>query len=547
MRIKSAGLGNRVDGSSALRQPTTAWGGLVMLFKTSVIVALLVFSAAVGSKWSAHEPSRSLTVYAAENDLDGKLAAALNAAGFTGNVEASLEERLGRQVNPQLSDLGRLLFFDKILGLHEDNACAGCHGPAFGFGDSQSIAIGVQNNGIVGPDRAGPRNQRKSPIVINSAFLPKLMLNARFVANSGDPFDNSLGFKFPDPEGDALKFRAGDPRFPTLLSSQGIMPSTELVEMAGFTGASTNPLFSAAADFHQFDDGLGTRLPNDTNHTSFPDPGFLNEEIRSRVLHKLQQIDEYVLRFADIFNNGVTAGFHIQDWMVGQAIAEFQTSLTFANAPIDRFARGERTAMTTQQKRGGLLFFGEAKCIECHAVGGQAHEMFSDFENHVLGVPQIAPRAFGVGAGNVDFDGLNNDEDFGAEQITGLESDRYKFRSSPLRNVAVQPAFFHNGAFTRLEDAIRHHLDVEQSVRKYKAVDAGLGADLTVRRGPDVPMELLDPLVREPTRLSPQEFADLLAFVRDGLLDPRAKRENLCGLAPVTVPSGLPVIIFQGC
>jgi hypothetical protein len=32
-----------------------------------------------------------------------------------------------------------------------------------GFGDTQPIAIGVDNNGIVGPGRTGPRNQRRSP------------------------------------------------------------------------------------------------------------------------------------------------------------------------------------------------------------------------------------------------------------------------------------------------------------------------------------------------------------------------------------------------
>jgi len=37
------------------------------------------------------------------------------------------------------------------------------------------------------------------------------------------------------------------------------------------------------------------------------------------------------------------------------------------------------------------------------------------------------------------------------------------FRTSPLRNAALQSAFFHNGCFTRLEDAIRHHLDVFSS------------------------------------------------------------------------------------
>jgi cytochrome c peroxidase len=483
----------------------------------------------------------------ASSDVDRRLTKVLRSLEFTGEVESTLEARLGGPINPALADLGRLLFFDNRLGLHEDNSCAGCHSPAFGFGDSQSIAIGVQNNGIVGPDRQGPRNQRKAPIVINSAFFPKLMLNGRFVANSGDPFNNSRGFKFPAPEGDALKFEANDPDYPTLLTVQAFIPSTELVEMAGFNGASTNPFFQSAPQLHQFDDGLGTRLPQDTNHTDFSDPGFLNEEIRALVLVKLNRIDEYVARFAEVFNGGNTAGFAITFPMIGAAIAEFECTLVFADAPIDRFARGKRDAMTQSQKRGALIFFGKAGCVKCHAVSGLSNEMFSDFENHVLGVPQIAP-VFGLGSGNVVFDGDGRDEDFGAEQLTGNPADRYKFRTSPLRNVALQPAFFHDGAFTRLEDAIRHHLNVVQSARNYDAGIARIDPDLRLRMGPIDPLlDRLDPLVRKPTRLSRDEFLDLFAFVRDGLLDPRAKRLNTCGLVPTNVPSTLPVATFQGC
>ena len=59
--------------------------------------------------------------------LDHTLWDVLRAEGFTGNVEATLEARLGRRIDPRLADLGRLLFFDKILGLHGDNSCSGCH------------------------------------------------------------------------------------------------------------------------------------------------------------------------------------------------------------------------------------------------------------------------------------------------------------------------------------------------------------------------------------------------------------------------------------
>src|SRR5262249_16793202 len=152
---------------------------------------------------------------------------------------------------------------------------------------------------------------------------------------------------------------------------------------------------------------------------------------------------------------------------------EFEFTLVFANAPIDEFACGRKNALTTEQKRGALLFLGKARCVQCHAVSGSANEMFSDFEQHVIGVPQIAPVV-----GNVVFDGAGKDEDFGLEQVTEDPADRYKFRTSPLRNVALQPAFFHNGCFTRLEDAVRHHLAVFASARNYDPIRSGVAADL---------------------------------------------------------------------
>jgi cytochrome c peroxidase len=104
---------------------------------------------------------------------------------------------------------------------------------------------------------------------------------------------------------------------------------------------------------------------------------------------------------------------------------------------------------------------------------------------------------------------------------------------------------FHNGAFTRLDEAIRHHLDVVLSARTYDPAAAGVD---TVRVGPiDPVLDRLDPLVQDPVSLSRDEFMDLLAFVRDGLLDPRAKRMNTCRLVPSTPPSALTVAIFQGC
>ena len=231
------------------------------------------------------------------------------------------------------------------------------------------------------------------------------------------------------------------------------------------------------------------------------------------VVRRLNNSDGYRALFARVLPH-VKHGEPITYDDVARAIAEFEFTLVFANAPIDRYARGARNAMTPSQKRGALLFFGRARCVECHAVSGSSNEMFSDFEQHVAVVPQIMPSVT-----NVTFDGAGHNEDFGLEQVTGHPSDRYAFRTSPLRNVALQPAFMHNGAFVRLEDAIRYHLDARDGAKTYGT--ARLPSDLQGPTGPSGPvLERLDRRPRQPVRLSADEFESLVDFVRSGLLDP---------------------------
>jgi cytochrome c peroxidase len=457
---------------------------------TVVVGVVLLFALAATAQASGMPPSA--------NQLDQELATVLRESGFTGRIESTLEARLGRRLDRQLADLGRLLWFDTITGLNNDNTCGGCHSPTDGFGDSQSIAIGIQNNGIVGPHRSGPRNERRAPLVINTAFFPNLMWNSRFVALSGDPFANGAGFLFPPPEGLSLSTQSH------LLVAQAFIPPTERTEVAGFAFAGDN------------------------------------YAIRVEVLKRLNSIPAYRKLFGEIFPE-VKAGSPITFDMFGKAIAEFEFSLTFANAPIDRYARGERNALTEDEKKGALLFFGAARCSQCHSVSGQSNEMFSDFSDHVIGVPQIAPHVT-----NNTLDGPGANEDFGRENITGNPQDRYKFRTSPLRNVAVQPAFMHNGAFTSLEAAIRHHLDVFASARHYTPPSQQLAADLSGPTGPIEPvLARVDPILATPITLTDEELDQLVAFVRNGLLDPRAKPENLRKYVPRSVPSGRPVLTFE--
>jgi cytochrome c peroxidase len=333
-------------------------------------------------------------------------------------------------------------------------------------------------------------------MVVNTAFFPTLMWNSRFHAPSGDPFDNSAGFVFPAPEGLSLSY------LPHLLTAQAFIPPTERVEAAGFHFPGTS------------------------------------DDIRNEVLRRLNASTNYRQLFARVFPS-IRHGAPITFDHFGRAIAEFEFTQVYADAPIDRYARGMRNALSERQKQGAVLFFGRAGCVQCHAVSGHANEMFSDFRQHVAGVPQVAPSF-----GNVPFDGPGANEDFGLEQVTGNPSDRYAFRTSPLRNVALQPAFMHNGAFVRLEDAIRYHLDAASHGHSYTPDQ--LPSDLRGAPGPIAPvLARLDPRLASPVVLSDEEFTALVDFVRHGLLDDDARPQRLRRFMPETLPSGRRGLVFE--
>jgi cytochrome c peroxidase len=227
--------------------------------------------------------------------------------------------------------------------------------------------------------------------------------------------------------------------------------------------------------------------------------------------------------------------------MFARAIAEFEFTLTFANAPIDRYARGDLAALDPAEKRGALLFFGKAGCVGCHSVSGNSNEMFSDFKQHAIAVPQLVPQLT-----NNQFDGPAANEDFGREDFTGNPADRYQFRTPSLRNVAVEAAYMHDGAYTTLAAAIRHHLNARSSLLAYDPRAQGQPTDLTGPIGPTAPLlAALDPLLAKPIVLTGSEFNDLVAFVRDALLDPRATPAKLRKLIPRELPSGRPPLIFE--
>ncbi len=89
-------------------------------------------------------------------------------------------------------------------------------------------------------------------------------------------------------------------------------------------------------------------------------------------------------------------------------------------------------------------------------------------------------------------------------------------------------------------------MNASASLLDYSAAREGLPTDLSAPLGPTAPLlAAIDHRLTTPVVLTDGEFDDLLIFVRDALLDSRARPENLRRLVPREVPSSNATLFFQ--
>lgn len=73
-------------------------------------------------------------------------------------------------------ELGRLLFFDPILSIDRETACATCHSERWGMGDGLPRSVGHGAGLRAGPGRRGPNTlRRNAPALYNLVFRESLL------------------------------------------------------------------------------------------------------------------------------------------------------------------------------------------------------------------------------------------------------------------------------------------------------------------------------------------------------------------------------------
>ncbi len=209
----------------------------------------------------------------------------------------------------------------------------------------------------------------------------------------------------------------------------------------------------------------------------------------------------------------------INDITVLRATATFLRATVTRNTPWDRFLAGSNDALTEGQRRGARLFFtaadkGGAGCYTCHS-GPMLNKQVNDPD--VAGVGRFVEENFyNLGLGDHPLQALNrvarNDPNFrddGRREITGRDSDAFKFRVVTLRQLKDARFFFHSGAFSSVKEVVRYfNAGVPQDAQ---AAAAGtLTSRFTFPRGPGTPRGL---------GLSDQQIDDLADFIENGLYD----------------------------
>ncbi len=321
--------------------------------------------------------------------------------------------------------LGKRIFFDPALSEPPGTSCASCHDPAHGFAGNNGSTLGVARG-----SRPGELALRNTPSVLYLRFVRPFHLHWEEDA----PLVDAFGGFFWDGRTDSL---------------------VDLLKQ---------PLLN---------------------------PNEMNGGTPEQVVAKVRKAD-YAEPLRAQFSTALDDGENVLRAM-GEAVAAYLTSPEMSpfSSKYDEVLRGHAT-FSADEARGLALFKDSAKggCAGCHklndTIPNPERSLFTDYGYDGVAPPrnQKLPR----NADPTYFDkGLCQRPDTHFH----TDSDEFcgAFRTPSLRNVALRPAFMHNGVFSKLRDAVAFYAtrattpkrwypsgvvfdDVPEKYREYVNVDS---------------------------------------------------------------------------
>lgn len=172
-------------------------------------------------------------------------------------------------------------------------------------------------------------------------------------------------------------------------------------------------------------------------------------------------------KYVDLFQKTYGRAPNMDD--IARALAAFERTLIFLDAPFDHFLRGDDKAISADARAGWALFNGKGRCNSCHQMN-TSNPLGTDNRFHNIG----------VSARHQDFEGLANkalatlSKDNSTDMIDRLaletdlselgrfvvsknRSDIGAFKTQQIRNIGLTAPYMHDGSLQTLWDVIDHY------------------------------------------------------------------------------------------
>lgn len=203
----------------------------------------------------------------------------------------------------------------------------------------------------------------------------------------------------------------------------------------------------------------------------------------TEILEKLNTTKKYKNQFKKLFQTQKITREHFT-----KALASYVLSLQSNNSEFDKYIRGESNTLAIEAKNGFNLFTGKAACATCHftpTFSGLVPPLYTENESEILGVLS-SPKA----------KELDTDEGRYENGVLYEKSWIYEksFKTVTVRNSNETAPYFHNGAYTTLEEVIDFYNE-----------GGGEGVGIPTKN---------QTLSSEPLNLTDQERKDLVTFLK---------------------------------
>ena len=372
---------------------------------------------------------------------------------------ASFPQDPRNELTPVKVELGKMLFYETGLAMDSrfdsgrgTYSCASCHIPEAGFrpGAPQGVADGGKGFGLNGEGRLKNPEYLEGDLDVQSA-RPLSLINVAFVTNTF--WNSQFG-------GDGVNSETKD--------VWDLREDTELNHL-GFNAIETQNI-----------EGIKTH----------------------RIAVTKELLDQF--GYTDLFDEAfpdVQEDQRYTQFTASLALSAYIRTINSSQAPFQDWLKGDLNALTQEQKLGASVFFGKARCSNCHYEPN-----LGSVEFHALGVKDMYQRA--------SFNAFSDDRrNLGRGGFTLNPEDDYKFRVPPIYNMADAPFYFHGASKLTLEQVVDYKITAESE-------------------NPNVENSVLSDKFR-PIDITSEERQALLSFLYTGLRDP-----NLDRFKPIEILSG---------